>query len=105
MTPAKLRKLQSRLSQLRGSSVKPRKLEGLAKTLGRKRVKRGSEPTWVNETFPALRPLSIPHHSRDVKRFTAESILDQLEAQDVAAWERHLAAAHGETHADHDEDS
>jgi len=39
--------------------------------------------------FPDLRPLSIPHHSKEVKRFTAESILDQLE-MDVHRWEEEL---------------
>jgi hypothetical protein len=105
MTAAKLRKLKARLQQWRGSSVKPRKLEALAKALGRKRVKRGSEPTWVSESFPNLRPLGIPHHSKEIKRFTAGNILDQLEAQDVVAWERRLAVVQGETHAGHDEDA
>jgi|RhiMetdeSRZDD1v2_1073273.scaffolds.fasta_scaffold445779_2 hypothetical protein len=89
MKSAKLRKLKRRIGQLRGSSVKPRKLESLAQALGRQRAKRGSEPTWVSSVFPDLRPLSIPHHSKEVKRFTAESILDQLE-MDVHRWEEEL---------------
>jgi hypothetical protein len=98
MTPAKLRKIHARLRQLRGASAKARKVEALAKALGRSRVKRGSEPTWVNDSFPELRPVSIPHHSRELKRFTTESILDQLEAQDIAAWHRRLEE--GAAHAD-----
>jgi hypothetical protein len=89
MTLKKLRKLLKRIAQLRGSSVKPRKLESLAKALGRTRAKRGSEPTWVSTPFPDLRPLSIPHHSKEVNRFTAESILDQLEG-DADAWQQQL---------------
>ena len=69
--------------------MKPGRLESLAKALGRTRAKRGSEPTWVSVVFPALRPLSIPHHSKEVKRFTAESILDQLEV-DVHEWQQQL---------------
>ncbi len=89
MTSTKLRNLAQRIAKLRGSSVKPRKLESLAKSLGRQRAKRGSEPTWISGVFSDLRPLSIPHHSKEVKRFTAESILDQLEV-DVHRWGEHL---------------
>ena len=67
--------------------IKSAELESLAKDLGRVKSKRGKEPTWVNEQFPELYPLSIPHHgSHDLNRFTAGSILDQLE-NDLERWE------------------
>lgn len=77
----KLTKLQSTIEELRNRrGIKPRELESLAKALGRTRHSRGSEPNWVSEVFFDLRPVSIPHHGgRDINRFTAQSILDQLE--------------------------
>lgn len=85
----KLTKLQTEIEELRNRrGIKPRELESLAQALGRKRHSRGSEPNWVSAVFPELRPVSIPHHGgRDINRFTAQSILDQLEL-DV---ERHQA--------------
>ncbi len=48
----------------------------------------GGEPSYVNHRFPGLRPIQIPHpHSRGLKRRTANSILDDLEAMDLAAWQ------------------
>lgn len=78
---AKIRKLRSKIEALRGKGwVKTSELESLARRLGRKRAKRGKEPTWVSEELPDRRPVSIPSHSVDVNRFTARTILDQLEA-------------------------
>lgn len=78
---AQVRKLRSKITALRGKGgVKTSELEALARSLGRKRANRGKEPTWINEELPERRPLSIPNHSTDVNRFTAKSILDQLEA-------------------------
>ena len=91
VTVKKLAKLRRRIESLRGSPRKARELESVARALGRKLVRPGSEPTWISQEFPELRPVSIPHHSRDVKRFTSESILDHLEANDVLAWERRLS--------------
>ncbi len=54
-------------------------MEALAKGLGRALHSRGTEPTWVSERFPNHPPVSIPHHSRELNRFTARTILDQLE--------------------------
>jgi hypothetical protein len=87
MAPSKLGKLRKRLNSLEGrGSVKSAEIEALAVALGRVRHKRGSEPTWVNESYPHLRPVSIPHHTRDLNRFTARAILRQLE-EDLAALE------------------
>jgi hypothetical protein len=78
---AKIRKLRSEIETLRRKGgVKSGELESLARRLGRRRAKRGKEPTWINKELPERRPLSIPNHPGDLSRFTAGAILDQLEA-------------------------
>lgn len=78
---AKIRKLRSEIEALRNKrGVKSSELESLAQRVGRRRAKRGKEPTWVNEELPERRPVSIPNHPGDLSRFTAKAILDQLEA-------------------------
>lgn len=67
--------------------MRPAELERLAKSLGRTGKKRGKEPTWVNTTCPDWRPLSIPHHAKELNKFTARNILDQLE-EDVERLEK-----------------
>ena len=90
MNKNKLRKTKEKLANFRKQGgIKSTELESFAQDLGRKRSPRGSEPTWVSVPFPDLRPLSIPHHSSDLNKFTAGSILDQLE-EDIERWERHL---------------
>jgi hypothetical protein len=81
MEVRKLSRLKGRLDDLRRKGgIKSSEVEALAKALGRVREKkRGKEPTWVNRDIPELRPLSIPHHSTDLNKYTAGSILDQLE--------------------------
>lgn len=80
MNKRKLQRLKRKLKDLRRhGGIKSAEAEAMAKTVGRVRHKRGSEPTWVHNDFPQLRPLSIPRHSKDLNRFTAASILDQLE--------------------------
>lgn len=61
---------------------------------------------WVNGTFPNLRPMSIPHHGgKDLSPRTKSSILNQLEEEDVAAWEDKIGkngssnGGHGVGHA------
>ena len=97
----KLKRLKRRLNDLRRrGGVKSAELEGLAKGLGRFHdKKRGKEPTWVNRDFPELRPLSIPHHSTDLNRFTAGGILDQLEG-DIEKIEEALEKSLGEEKPD-----
>ncbi len=87
MSQKKLNKIRQEMTAFRRrGGIKSVELESLAKELGRTRSNRGSEPTWVNLQFPELRPLSIPHHSGDLNRHTAGSILDQLEL-DVERWD------------------
>jgi hypothetical protein len=80
MSLAKIRKLRSEIEALRNKGwVKTAELEALARRLGRRRAKRGKEPTWISDELSDRRPVSIPSHPGDVNRFTARSILDQLE--------------------------
>jgi hypothetical protein len=76
------------MSELRRAPQKAIALERFAKKLGRVHGSpRGKEPTWINERFPGLRPLSIPRHGgKDLAVGTKNSILNQLE-DDLNAWE------------------
>jgi hypothetical protein len=80
MTPVKLRKLRRELDALRRRSgaIRPAELETLAKRLGRKRMKRGHEPTFERDV-PGWFPLTIPKHPGTLAIGTACSILNQLE--------------------------
>lgn len=89
MNIRRLRRCEQRLARLRKSVPNSRQLEAFAKTLGRKHVKRGKEPTWVSMEFPNLRPIAIPHHSSNPNKFTADSILDQLE-EDIIRYKEML---------------
>lgn len=82
MNRAKLDKLRSWAEELRQKGgINSSELESLAKAIGRVLSDRGKHPTWINEKFPELYPLSIPRHgSKDLNKFTKNSILDQLES-------------------------
>ncbi|MBC7767615.1 MAG: hypothetical protein H7124_02405 [Phycisphaerales bacterium] len=87
MNGSKLAKLRREHATMRRSPQRARDLEGLAKRLGRKQVKRGKEPVWESEFFVELFPLSIPHHGgKDLKNPTKNQILDSLE-DDLDAWD------------------
>lgn len=94
MTQRKLREVVRRIAAMYGSPQKSRRLQAVAKSLGRRRAGHGAY-AWESRPFPHLRPLSIPHHSRDVPRYTAESILDHLMQYDVPAWEETLRSEDG----------
>lgn len=81
MNREKLDKLRKRIEEFRKKGgIGSSELESLARAFGRVSSKRGKHQTWVNQIFPDLRPLSIPHHgSKDLNRITANNILDQLE--------------------------
>lgn len=88
------RKRLERIKQLHealrhNKGIKSKKLQNLARSLGRKLDNRGKEPNWINPNFQDLRPVSIPNHSVDMKRFTAKSVLDSLE-EDIEHWEDSL---------------
>jgi len=75
-----LARLRREIEDLRErGGVRTIELERLARKLGRALAKRGRHPTWINQGLPGARPLTIPSHPRDLNRFTAGSILDQLE--------------------------
>lgn len=69
--------------------IKPKKLQALARSLGRKLDNRGKEPNWINPNFRDLRPVSIPDHPGDMNRFTAQNVLHSLE-EDIEHWEASL---------------
>jgi hypothetical protein len=81
MNRQKLDRLRKRVEELRQKGgIGGSELESLARALGRVRSMRGKHSTWVNKTFPDLRPISIPHHgSKDLNKITANIILDQFE--------------------------
>ena len=90
MNHKRLDRIEKVHEKLRNSKeIKSKAMQGHARSLGRIPENRGKEPTWINPNFPALRPLSIPHHSKGLNRFTAQSILDQLE-EDLDRWKEYL---------------
>ena len=92
MNKARLDKLRRELREIRKNPAGRRasELEAYAKLVGRTLDKRGKEPNWVKEDDPVLTPpLSIPHHSKDMKLGTVRSIVDQL-LDDIDSWEQFL---------------
>jgi hypothetical protein len=88
MDKNKLKRFRRRLAKLRqkSSNIRARELISFAGALGRTRSNRGKEPTYVSTPLPHRRPLSIPDHPGSMPRYTAESILDDLET-DIAELE------------------
>jgi len=83
LSQKKADKLRDEISRLRKKGgIKARELEAIASGIGRKRKdEKGKEPRWEHPEYGRdLRPLTIPNHSGDLKRFTARNILDQLES-------------------------
>lgn len=90
MDNRRLNRIEKVHDKLRNSKdIKSKVMLGHARSLGRVLDNRGKEPTWINANFPDLRPLSIPRHSKGLNRFTAQSILDQLE-EDIDRWKEFL---------------
>lgn len=96
MTERQLRRIRAEADALRQrGGVKSRELQRVAgKLRRRKRKHRTAEPMWVSEPFPYLRPLAIPEHPGDLNRFTARTVLDELE-KDMGEWEKHLGKPAG----------
>jgi hypothetical protein len=90
MNARKPDKLRRQIAEMRRSPRQSVELERVAGQLGRKLVKRGKEPTWENENFPTLRPLSIPDHPGDLANGTKNAILTQLD-DDIIAWDDQLS--------------
>ena len=95
MNPKKLARIEKNLAKLRKGAPSRRQLEGLAKSLGRKRcygsATKGKEPMYESTVFPHLRPLPIPDHGRGYNpgKGLAKSILDHLE-EDIWAYKAGL---------------
>jgi hypothetical protein len=71
------------------SSIKPADLQAIALQVGRKRVKRGTEPNYEKRDPPPLVPLSIPNHKPTLRQGTARSVINTL-INDVDVWELYL---------------
>jgi predicted RNA binding protein YcfA (HicA-like mRNA interferase family) len=91
MNRKKLQKIKGRVDSLRRSlgTIRSQDLVRLMKKLGRRRAKRGKEPTYVSDEFPDARPITVPSHPGTLKPGTANSILDDIEG-DVFLWEEAL---------------
>lgn len=76
-----LTRIRRKIAKLRDKDVPSVRLESIAASLGMRRIKVGSEPVWVFDTLPKLRPIKvpIPHHGKPVIRYTAGSILDDFD--------------------------
>ena len=82
MNPNKLKRLRRQLAKLRRQSkggIASEKIESFAKALGRVQRNPGKHVNWESELLPHSRPISIPHHGKPLKPFTAGEILDSLE--------------------------
>lgn len=93
MNRRKLEKIRQELLGLAAnrSDIKSDVLISIAKRLGREKSKRGKEPTYVRAEDPRLfPPLSIPDHSRPLKRNTAANIVDSL-LSDIDTWQVYLS--------------
>jgi hypothetical protein len=84
MDKAKLTRAKKKLARLRShiANIRSQELISLAESLGRELYKRGKEPNYVSTIMPKKRPISIPNHPGSLNKFTAGSILDDLE-QDI----------------------
>jgi hypothetical protein len=84
MNKNKLNKIVRKIEQLKAGSanVHSKELIRVATKLGRKLDNRGKEPTYVNEYFPKLKPISIP---AECARFTKLNVLTQLD-DDIFQW-------------------
>ena len=82
MTKKKLRGLRKELGELRRRqrNLSERELVSFAGRIGRRRSRRGDEPTYISELLPSSNPISIPGQGGNVKPGTAGNILDQFEA-------------------------
>lgn len=91
MNRKRLDEIRRELASMRRRQPKARELHELAKALGAREVNRGKEPTFASDSFPWLRPISIPNHKgRDIPTGTRNNILNQLEDY-LAEWDQTLS--------------
>ena len=91
MTPKKLAGIKRNIVDCRrgAGNLRHRDLASIAIALGRRRSKqRTTEPTYESSVFDT-NVITIPDHSKGLKKWTALSILNQLE-EDVYRWEEKL---------------
>jgi hypothetical protein len=81
LTRKKLEKIRREIESYRRGihNVRTTDLVSLASSLGRKRVNRGSEPTYESEVLPNAHAITIPGHPK-INPWTAKAILTDLEA-------------------------
>ncbi len=86
-----LNKLLEALKRARRSPQTADDLEALARLAGRRMRPGGNHPMWINDSFPAHRPLPIERHggNRPVPAHACKVILNGLEA-DAYAWEENI---------------
>jgi hypothetical protein len=87
MNRKKLDNLRAEVDGWRRTQAKCSDLQGLARRIGLKPVKRGKEPTYECDDLPSIPPLTIPgHKGRDLARGTRNSVLDHLDNA-LDAWD------------------
>ncbi len=98
MNVKKLRRIIDKINTLRNSpnNIRSKELKSLAKSLGRKKEKRGKHDTYVSG-LPGTTALPIPDHSGSLAERTALSILDDLE-RDAFIWAELLGMVGGNEH-------
>ena len=81
MNKRKLNKIKRLIESMRSriANIRSEELISLAHQLGRERSQRGKEPTYESTLLPKRAPISIPNHPGSLNKFTAGSILDDLE--------------------------
>ena len=82
MSPDRLERARREIETLRRrGGIRSSDLIAVAKKLGLKLLQRGKEPLWGDpDSTTPLRPIAIPDHPGEMRRFTACSVLDGLEA-------------------------
>lgn len=80
MDKKKIKQLRKRLNGLlpRVGNIKPRELERFAEACGYELLSGKREPTYRNR-YLKTDPLTIPNHSWGINKYTAKSVLLQLE--------------------------
>lgn len=81
MDKKKIRQLHQRLKRLRlkVGNIKPKELRRFAESCGYELLPGKREPTYKNRYLNTVQFLTIPDHSWGINKFTAKSVLLQIE--------------------------
>jgi len=81
MTRDKIRKYRRQIEKLRRKGgVSWKEMVSLARKIGRvPDTSRGKEPTYTSIHLPRSRPITIPHHEKDLTPGVKSNVLDDLE--------------------------